>query len=51
METSKYIYGDDSDADFFDTEFGNAIIGAICGLGIIGCLIGIFTCVLKSIGG
>ena len=51
MECPKYIYGNEDEPDFFDTEFGNALIGAACGLGIIGCLCMTFISALRSIGG
>lgn len=48
-EDNKYIYGDKEDADFFDTEFGNAIIGSVCGLAMIVCIIMIFVILLGSV--
>ena len=51
MTENKYIYGSEDEPDFFDTEFGNAILGSVCGLGIIGCLAMIGICILRSIGG
>lgn len=51
MERPKYIYGDENDPDFFDTEFGNAILGFGCGIGMIAFLCMIFICILRSIGG
>ena len=51
MEENEYIYGQEGEKDFFDTKFGNALLGSACGLGILGCLAMIFICILRSIGG
>jgi hypothetical protein len=45
----KYIYGSEEDKNFFDTEFGNALIGSVCGLGMIICIIVIFLMLVSNV--
>lgn len=48
----KAIYNPDPNStDWFDTEFGNAVMGTLCGLGMIACICRIAYCVIKMSGG
>ena len=48
----KAIYNPDPNSkDWFDTEFGNAVIGLVCGGAMIACIIRIFWCLSKMAGG